>query len=101
MKPNLPVVFLLLPVVCSLAKEKPPCYTHDCHPKTIRGCPDTGCAHPETKGPNKGKLHPFDKELDKLKNKRSSNQQAVLHSIQWIKDRRVPKSYVECGDRNV
>ncbi len=92
MKRILPILFLLLFVFC--APADPPCVTTPCpeNINKIADCPDEGCTRTEG--------HKFDQELDKRKNIRSDDQQAVLRSIRWMKGLDDPTNLTECGSRD-
>jgi hypothetical protein len=62
--------------------------------KDIRDCPDAGCT--QTAG------HPFDPELDKLKNIRSDERKPDLQSFESIKGLATPSptDYTKCGNRD-
>ena len=62
---------------------------------SITDCPDEGCRQ-GTFDPN----HPYDAELNKRKNIRSDDQQAVLRSIRWIKGLPNPTNLTDCGSRD-
>ena len=92
MKRPLTIVFLLVSVFC--APADPPCVTTPCTDgiHNIADCPDEGCTRSEG--------HQFDQELDKRKNVRSDDQQAVLRSIRWMKGLPDPTNMAECGSRD-
>jgi hypothetical protein len=91
MKQNLTLLFMFVSVFC--ARADPPCVSTPCSGITkIADCPDEGCTR--TQG------HQFDQELDKRKNTRSDDQQAVLRSIRWIKGLEDPTNLIECGSRD-
>ena len=96
MKRTLRILVILRPIFCSTAEQ--PCgVTTDCSPKTIKHCPDTGCAHPD----KNGKPHHFDPKLDKLKNIKSDERKSDMKNFEWIKGRPIPSptDYSKCGDR--
>src|SRR5262249_31395099 len=103
MKPTLGTLFLLLPVFCFAAEPhsaaNPQCTSTPCPKKVmetldIGDCPDAGCT--QTKG------HPFDPQLDKLKNIRSDERKSDLQSFESIKDLPTPgpTDYTKCGNRD-
>ncbi len=55
--------------------------------KDITDCPDEGCGAS------------YDANLNKRKNIRSDNQQAIVRSIQWMKDLPDPKQFTRNADR--
>lgn len=93
MKRPLTIVFLLVSVFCAPAD----CPDKPCPPgiTNIGDCPDEGCR----KSPPDPD-HPYDPELNKRKNLRSDDQQAVLRSIRWIKALPEPTNLTECASRD-
>jgi hypothetical protein len=92
MKRPLTLLFLLFSVLYAPAE----CPDNPCSHKIteIGDCPDEGCRQTKL-----DKEHPYDAELNKVKNIRSDDQPSVLRSIRWIKGLEDPKNLIECGTR--
>ena len=97
MKRTLATLLLLPFVFCAPADAQQPCPDNPCPTviTKIGDCPDEGCRQ-SAFDPN----HPYDPELNKRKNVRSDDQQAVLRSIRWIKGLPDPTNLTECGSRD-
>jgi hypothetical protein len=97
MKRTLAVVFLCTAIFCAPADPQEPCPDRSCPAgiTKISDCPDEGCRQSAF-----DQDHPYDPELNKRKNIRSDDQQAVLRSIRWIKALPDPTNLTECGSRD-
>jgi hypothetical protein len=99
--PWISVLFLLVFVFCAPADSQEPCPDRSCPPgiTNIGDCPDEGCR----KKPF-DPYHPYDSELNKRKNIRPDDPEAVgpakLRTIRWIKALPDPMNLTECGSRD-